>query len=91
VTPPVGSPPPIDSQPNGRDVIDIDAGPDGGVPVTGPKEWWNRALAAFKAYIESSAVDAEGSTGRTDARASLDVRRGGEFVTDLLRRACRTQ
>ncbi len=29
------------------------------MPVTGSNQWWNQALAAFKAYIETSAVDTE--------------------------------
>ena len=42
-----------------RSGCDIDTSTDSDEPVTGPDEWWNQALARFKAYIELSAVDTD--------------------------------
>jgi hypothetical protein len=40
---------------------DIDASATSHEPVPGSDQWWNQALAAFKAYIELSAVDTDAS------------------------------
>jgi hypothetical protein len=39
-----------------RSRVDIDEGTDSGA-IPGSDQWWNRALKAFKAYIELAALE----------------------------------
>jgi hypothetical protein len=50
---------------------DIDASTHSHEPVPASSQWWNHALAAFKAYIELSAVDTDASEAEDDGAKEI--------------------